>query len=90
MYAIFVQLVEDLERLIHKPHVLTVFSLASVENDDHGSVESLLSDRPAYKDRWIAMGKKEEGLQKLDRAVDDERTTTDGSLMMKAVSTTGT
>lgn len=90
MYAIFVQLDEDLESLIHKPHILIVFSLASVENDDHGSVERLLSDCPTYKDRWIAMGKEEEGLQKLDRAVDDERTTTDGSLMMKAISTTGT
>ena len=90
MYAIFVQLVKDLESLIHKPHVLIVFSLASVENNDHGSVESLLSDRPAYKDRWIAVGKEEEGLQKLDRAVDDQRPAANGRLVMKTVSTAST
>lgn len=90
MYAIFVQLVKDLESLIHKPHVLVVLSLTGVENNDHCSVEGLLSDGPAYEDCWIAVGKEEEGLQKLHRAVDNERTTTDGSLMMKAVSTAST
>lgn len=57
VYAIFIQLVEDFVSLIHKPHVLIILCLASVEDDDHGSVEGLLSDCPAYEDCWMAVGK---------------------------------
>jgi hypothetical protein len=71
VYAVLIQLVEDLVSLIHKPHILIVLCLAGIEDDDHGSVEGLLSDRPAYEDCRMAMGKEEERLQKLDRAVDD-------------------
>lgn len=71
MYTIFIQLVEDLVSLVDKPHILIVLSLASVEDDDHSSVECLLSDGPAYEDCWVAVSKEEEGLQELNRAVDD-------------------
>jgi hypothetical protein len=87
MYAIFVQLVEHLVSLVHKPNVLIVLSLASVEDDDHGSVEGLLSDGPADEDCRMAVGKEEESLQKLDRTVDDQRPATNGSLM-ETISTT--
>lgn len=57
VYAIFVQLVEDIISLVYKPHILIVLSLASVEDDDHSSVESLLSDSPAYENCRMAMRK---------------------------------
>ena len=90
VYTIFVQLVEDFVSLVHKPHVLIVLGLASVKDDDHGSVESLLSNSPAYENCWMTMGEEEEGLQKLDRAVDDQRTTTNRSLMMETITSART
>jgi hypothetical protein len=57
VHAIFIQLGEDLVSLVHKPHILIGLSLASVEDDNHGSVESLLSDSPAYEDCRMAMRK---------------------------------
>lgn len=90
VYAVLVQLVEDLVSLIHKPHILIVLCFAGIEDYDHGSVEGLLSDSPAYEDCRMAMGKEEERLQKLDRAVDDQSTTTNGSLVMETIPGTRT
>jgi hypothetical protein len=88
MHAVFVELAKHFVSLIDEPHVLVVLGLTRIEYDDHSSVESLLPNRPADENRWMAVSKEEESLQQLDRTVDDQWTTTDWSLVMETVSTT--
>jgi hypothetical protein len=74
--------------LVHKPHVLLALRFPSIEHDDHGRVESLLSDCPAYENGWMAVTEEKKSLQQLDRTVDYQSATADRSLMVTAIRTT--
>ena len=63
MDAILLHVTEDGEGLANKPHVLIILCLTCIKYDDHGSIESLLSNCPANENCRVAMTEEEEGLQ---------------------------